>query len=381
MVSSEVIRCTRCILPNTLSGIEFDEEGVCSYCRKYEKDFSNWDSIKGRKKKEFEDLLSAAKKLKRPYDCLVPLSGGKDSTYVLYLCAKVYSLRCLTVTFDNGFLTTPAKDNIAKALEATGADHFYYHINKKNSFDIYKHFMTTTGDFCSACMRGINYSIESAVKLFNAPLIINGSGRRVEYLDPIAEISRLHTPSYIGNVLKRDSVSTRFSHLSWNKVRLEYQKGIGAICDIAKIPRTKVMRFCPQHLRFYDYIYTPYNEIVSIIEKEMGWTDSGGKIEHLDCVFHDIPLYMHTLNIPGITPETCRNSALIRQGILKRDDAIDIENKYKNNNPPDELEYFLKQTDMKLEEFKEYSTKRNGKEFEPRLQKIIRKLYYKLRKL
>lgn len=382
MSNSEVKRCTRCVLPNTLTSIQFDDEGICNYCRKYENDFSNWNSIKQRKKEEFESLIRAAKRLKRPYDCLVPLSGGKDSTYVLYLCAKIYSLRCLTVTFDNGFLTTTAKNNIANALEAAGADNLRYHINKKNSFDLYKHFMKKTGDFCSACMRGINYSIESAVGLFKIPLIINGSGRRVEYLDPIAEISRLHTPSYIRNVLKQESIAKQFSHLSWNRFRLEIQKGTGAICDITKISRAKIMRFCPQHIRFYDYIYRPYNEIVAILEREMGWTDAGATVEHLDCVFHEIPLYIHTLNIPGITPQTCRNSALIRQGILKRQDAIDIENKYKNNNyPPEELEYYLKQTDMEFEEFKKYATTCNGKEFVPRLQKSTRKIYYKRRKL
>jgi hypothetical protein len=268
-------RCSKCVLPDTLASIKFDHDGVCNYCRSYERDFSNWDSISQRKKEEFESLLAAAKQLKRPYDCLVPLSGGKDSTYVLYLCAKLYSMRCLTVTFDNGFLTKPAKENISRALEATGADHLRYHMNRANSFELYKLFLKRTGAFCCACMRGINYSIETAVRLFNIPLIITGSGRRVEYLDPIPEISRMHTPSYVRNVLNREPVASQFSQFTSNRFRLEIQKGVGAICDIMKIPRTAVMRFCPQHIRFYDYIYRPYNEIVTITTAQSRLKSSG----------------------------------------------------------------------------------------------------------
>lgn len=84
----EIKRCLRCILPLSLPGIFVDGEGICNYCRQYENDFKNWDEIKSRKEKEFIDLIEKARKLKRPYDVLVPLSCGKDSTFALYLCTK-----------------------------------------------------------------------------------------------------------------------------------------------------------------------------------------------------------------------------------------------------------------------------------------------------
>lgn len=130
---AEFQRCTRCLLPSSIKGIVFDAEGVCIHCRNYERDFSDWDSIKERKAQEFKQLTEKAKSLKRPYDCLIPLSGGKDSTYALYLATKVYKLRALAVTLDNGYLTNPAKDNIRNALANCDADHIFYHINKANS--------------------------------------------------------------------------------------------------------------------------------------------------------------------------------------------------------------------------------------------------------
>lgn len=112
----EIIRCKRCLLPSSINGITFDTDGVCNHCRSYERDFAQWDVIKDRKAIEFQELLARAKSLNRPYDCLVPLSGGKDSTYVLYLVTKVYKLRTLAVTLDNGYLSDLAKENIKNAL-------------------------------------------------------------------------------------------------------------------------------------------------------------------------------------------------------------------------------------------------------------------------
>lgn len=198
----DIKRCSRCILPVSLSNITFDSDGVCNHCRKYEFDFKDWELIKERKKTEFEKILEKAKRLKRPYDVLVPLSGGKDSTYALYLCTKNYGLKTLSVTFDNGFLSQPAKDNIRNAIGSCNADHMFYTINKENLSELFKVFTEKTGDFCNACMRGINYSIEFAARNFNIPLVIKGSGRRVQYVSQIKEISGLNTAAYFANVIK-----------------------------------------------------------------------------------------------------------------------------------------------------------------------------------
>ena len=132
-------------------------------------------------------ILEKARSLKRPYDCLVPLSGGKDNTYALYLASRVYKLKTLAVSLDNSYLTNPAKENIQNALKHCDADHIYYTINRRNADELFRVFVEKTGDFCNACMRGINYAIEFSVKAYHIPLIIKGSGRRVQYVSQIKE--------------------------------------------------------------------------------------------------------------------------------------------------------------------------------------------------
>ena len=174
-----VRRCTQCILPETTPGIRFDDTGTCNFCSSYNSLFSDWEGVSRQKEEEFRRILFAARDLRRPYDCLIPLSGGKDSTYALYVASKIYGLNCLSVTFDNGFLSEQAKVNIRNATQITGTDHLVYHLDQEKALDIFKIFLKKTGDFCSACMRGINHSIESAVKQNRIPLLVKGSGRRV----------------------------------------------------------------------------------------------------------------------------------------------------------------------------------------------------------
>ncbi len=175
-------------------------------------------------------------------------------------------------------------------------------------------------------MRGINYSIETAAHTYKIPLVIKGSGRRVQYVSQITELSRLNTPSFFSNVIKKEKIENQIHHLTRNRFHLEVQKIAGGICDVLKIPRYRLMRFTTQYIGMYDYIYKPYPEIVKILEEEMGWSSVHDSVEHLDCTLHGIPFYIQTLLIPGITSETLRNSALIRQGIMTRECHGSVEN-------------------------------------------------------
>lgn len=378
---SEIKRCTRCILTANLSNITFDNEGVCNHCRKYEEDFKDWGLIKERRKNEFEDILDKARKLNRPYDVLVPLSGGKDSTYALYLCTKIYGLKTLSVTLDNGFLTQPAKENIRNATASCNSDHIFYTINRENSSELFKVFTERTGDFCNACMRGINYSIEFVSKSFNIPLVIKGSGRRVQYVSQIKEVSSLNTASYFANVIRGTDAEKKFRYLSADKNKLEFQKIAGGICDIFGIKRTALMRFIPQHIGMYDYIYLPFNEIIDILKREMNWSDASGSVEHLDCHLHDIPFYKDTLRIPHITKYTFHSSGLIRQGLMTREEALKKEEQeLARNDPPAELLMFLQDNNIDFEDYRNMVVRANKTRFEPKLQKISRDVYHRFRK-
>src|SRR3989338_3368981 len=89
-------RCSKCVMPETQEVISFDSEGVCATCRNIEFKQKNidWD----KKKNELEVLLEQYRG-KYEYDCIVPFSGGKDSTYTAYSLVRDWGLKPLIVSF------------------------------------------------------------------------------------------------------------------------------------------------------------------------------------------------------------------------------------------------------------------------------------------
>jgi len=112
--------CTKCILPDTFPGIHFDDQGVCNFCR----DFKGEVALKEEKEVYYNKFLDLIKQVKgkSDYDATLAYSGGKDSTYTLYLLKEVFKLRVLTITFDNGFISEQAFKNIRTVTENLGVD-------------------------------------------------------------------------------------------------------------------------------------------------------------------------------------------------------------------------------------------------------------------
>ena len=127
-----MILCRRCILPETFPGISFDGEGVCNFCN----DFKGQDNLEKQKRKyeqKFRDILSSLQK-KGSYDAVMAYSGGKDSSYTLFVLKDRYKLNVLALTFDNGFISDRAFANIRNVVEKLNVDHLVY----KPRFDVLK---------------------------------------------------------------------------------------------------------------------------------------------------------------------------------------------------------------------------------------------------
>src|SRR5579871_2547464 len=105
---SELRRCTRCMIPETHETIEFDAQGVCNICRQQE--FKREQIDWGARRQEFAALVDSYRG-RYSHDCIVPFSGGKDSTYTLYHLVTEYKIKPLVVQFDHGFLRPQTREN------------------------------------------------------------------------------------------------------------------------------------------------------------------------------------------------------------------------------------------------------------------------------
>ena len=170
MAGGAMKTCTRCVMPETAESLDFDATGTCSVCKQQEvKRDVDWTE---RTRRLLE--ISASCRGNASYDCIVPFSGGKDSTYTLFFAIRRLGLKPLVVRFDHGFLREGVLDNSRNAFRRLGCDviHFTpnWHVVKKLMLES----LRRRGDFCWHCHTGVfAYPMQVAVK-WKVPLVIWG---------------------------------------------------------------------------------------------------------------------------------------------------------------------------------------------------------------
>lgn len=111
----ELKRCTKCILPETMPFISFDSDGVCNYCHNYK--LRNIP----KPKEELFELVEPYRRKNRP-DCIVPFSGGRDSSYGLHLIVNELKMTPITYTYDWGMVTDLGRRNISRMCAKLGVE-------------------------------------------------------------------------------------------------------------------------------------------------------------------------------------------------------------------------------------------------------------------
>jgi hypothetical protein len=318
--------CSRCLLNEGIPGVTFpDQSEVCSVCIEYDHTWGKWIE----KRAELKQLFDGVRKKKRDYDVLVPLSGGKDSSYVVYLCRREFNLKCLAVTFDNGFLSDHARQNITETCNRLGVDHIYYSLNREFLMGLYRQFFLKTGFFCPVCLRGMGVAIGRVQLAFKVPLAISGTSRRTEehidqrfYLDGDL--------SFVENVLS--------------------EKGINEDHQVLLRP-IGVFR-SPARIKLPDYLEWDYNKIYKTITTELGWKSPKKEAEHTDCKVEPVVQYIRYKKFPEISTELLRFSKLVTCGQMPRDEARrHVEEEKMKVDHPAELDWFLDNTGITEKEF------------------------------
>jgi N-acetyl sugar amidotransferase len=183
--------CIRCLFPETKPDLFFDDRGICSACSAAdEKDLSiDWDA----RKKDFFTIIEKYKKAPGEigYDCLIPVSGGKDSTYQAYFMKEICGLNPLCVCFETTNLTELGRKNIDN-ISKMGIDVIYFKKNYKAYRSLVVEGFKRVGDEMWPNHLGIfTIPINIAVK-FNIPLVIWGENPQQEYGGPIESIQNKH---------------------------------------------------------------------------------------------------------------------------------------------------------------------------------------------
>ena len=111
--------CNKCGLPETYGTLEFDEQGICNICHQHE--YKNEKIDWTKRFKALENLVQKHRG-KGSYDCIIPFSGGKDSTFTLYYMVEKMGLKPLVIQFDHGFMRPRLLENNVRTFRRLGVD-------------------------------------------------------------------------------------------------------------------------------------------------------------------------------------------------------------------------------------------------------------------
>lgn len=304
--------CRKCVLPETKPGIWLNEDGICNVCLEYEK---AKQSIAKSLETDFIKILNQYKG-KGEYDCLVMCSGGKDSTASLYYMKRRYKLNPIAFTFDHGFETEDALENVRNAVEILGVDFLFF----KSDFmkDMFSRILKTESKAVICHLCSIWY-MELTFKMaarFNAPIIIAGWTKGQSTKQPL--MSRcgcsINQPEFVS--MARATEEFLEKHVRTDPKYKNFPKSMEEVLTKAQKAH-KCLVLSP-------HWFLPYSSDVYVetIKNELKWKlpQLSYPANSTNCYLNFISVY-NAMKYYGYTHYHVEMSKLIREGLLTREEA------------------------------------------------------------
>ncbi len=342
-------RCINCGLPETHETISFDADGVCNICRQHEfkRDKIDWDA----NKKAF-DAIVAEYRGRHDYDCIVPFSGGKDSTWTLYYLVKEYGLKPLVVRFDHGFMRPNLEENVKRTGRKLGVDMLTFTPNWHVVQKLMLQTFLEKGDFCWHCHTGIfSYPMWIALEK-RVPLIIWGepSAEYTAYFsyDQPEEVDEKRFNRYINLGISADDMFVRLNGAVEARELKPYS-----------YPPLKELRALHyRSLCLGSYIPWDVRHQSEIIQTELGWRGDvvenvppGYQYEKIECYMQGVRDYIKYIK-RGYSRPSHLVALDVRNGRMTKAEGDRLIAEYEGRRPPS-LDLFLSFVGLTEQEFLE----------------------------
>jgi len=345
--SSSLRHCTRCLLAETHDTVVFDQEGVCNVCRNIEhkQHTVDWQA----KDHEFRQLLDTYRG-KHPYDCLVPFSGGKDSTFTLHALVKTYQVKPLVVCFDHGFFRPTVLANTERTIRTLGVDFLKFRVSWMVVKQLMLESLKRKGDFCWHCHTGIfAFPMQMAIK-FQVPLVIWGQPN-TEY----NAYFRTDEPEFVDE--------KRFNR--YINLGMTAEDMVGMVGGGVTMRDLEPFRYPPKEaLRALGYrsiclgSYIPWDvkAQVEVIQRELGWQEDQVEgvpeqygYEKIECFLQGVRDYLRFIK-RGMGRTNHLACIDIRDGRLTREEGLKLAQQHDGKRPAS-LDVFLELVGMTEAEF------------------------------
>lgn len=361
--------CQRCIYDDNTPAISFDEAGVCNYCHMTDNLIDQYGTGRPEGKKKLETIVEEIKRKgkKRKYDCVVGVSGGTDSTYLLDWAVK-NGLRPLAVHYDNTWNSSIATENIRKTLACLKVDLFTYVVNNNEADDIFRSFfLSGVPELEASTDLALAEVLYRASAKYGVDYILEGHSFVTEGITPLAK--NYFDGRYIHSIhkkfgrlpMKTYPLMTLYNFLKW------------------------VCFYRIKKIRPFWYIDYDKTEAQTYLQEKFDWQYYGG--HHLE---NRMTSFLHKIYLPGkfgVDYSSNSIAAAVRKGAISREEGIEMYYGAQSNTDEQQelIEIFQKRLGFSEQEFQSImnDVPRNWTEFPTykRTFEVLRPLFFLLLKL
>jgi len=326
--------CTRCVMDSTVPGIRFDEQGVCSHCHMHDKLdvlFPNGPEGEQILQRLAGQVRRAGRN--RKYDCVVGVSGGRDTSYCLYYCKETLGLRPLAVHFDNGWDSDVSKTNLAKVCDGLDVDLHTIIMDWPESREL-------TNCNIRACVPYIDLTDDIGIA---SSLYRTAAAEGVRYI-------------MLSHSFREEGITP----LAWNYFDARFTRAM-----IRQYSRMKLVHFknIDLHHLFYwhalkgirilnvtNYYDDVGEHVEELLKERFDWVDTGQ--HHMDNEMFAL-VYYYSRHKFGFDWRIIELSAKVRTGVTTREEAVGALDSVPFFENEELVDYCLKKQGFSREEFDE----------------------------
>ena len=357
-------RCTRCILPESYPGITYDKKGVCDLCIGYrERKYLGKEALK----KDIDSFYRKRGKRNRKYDCLLGVSGGRDSSYLLYVLTKVLNLKVLAYSADHGFVPEQARLNMKNAAEITNTELVVkkYGIIKKclghsTSTWARKPSLEMIETFCTGCRLEVIRGMIALAKRKNIPVIIRGGTPfelAIDYKTRLISLNKKGNTSsmmlgYLSQIIRNPKWI-----MNRNYMVNQFKDYYYLFHQPRLIRKAGILKLRP----FFDYFRWDEKKVISTIKAELNW-DKNPNSESTwrgDCGIAALKLYLYKKYL-GFNDKAVGLSHLVRDKQITRKEALERVKKEEHVSL-DAIKDFFERNELNYSEFEKELGKIGGR--------------------
>jgi len=341
--------CSNCLNMSTRPRITFDDRGWCNACQWMEEKKSlDWKP----REEELLKVLDESRSTSGSFDCVVPVSGGKDGSYVAHMLKEKYNMNPLCVTVRPALETDIGNENLSNFIQS-GFNHIHISCNSIVLDKLNKYGFIEKGFPYYGWLIAIHTAVIRVAANFKVPLIFYGEDGEIEYGGSIESKDKaLYDIEYMKKIYLEGGHEKVFDRI---KADGDISDADLAFFQFPTEEEISEIGLSFTHWSYYEAWDSYRNYIIAkdhcgLIEKDEGNQDTFTNFSQNDQALYSLHAYLMYLKF-GFGRATQDAGIEIRRGAMTRDQAINLVKMYDNAYPYESIYIFLKYYSMTKEEF------------------------------